>query len=273
MIKTLQSTLFVIALFAATFVQAQDVLLEENFDDSTLGVFTAVSVIGDGEMWQARDFDDRFFAQMNGFNGGIQDNEDWLISPALDMDLYDDEVLTFENARNFDGPNVEVLVSTDYDGTSDPNTATWTDVSDQVTYSSGDYEYVASGNIDLSTFEGTGYIAFKYVSNADVQGALIQIDDIQVTATTLSTSVTELEKEAVITTPVVRAGNLEFTVLNNSLDLVFEVASMSGRQIPNLRRSNVSGTVSIPVAELPRGMYVLVSRSGSFVRAHKFILN
>lgn len=271
MIKTLQSTSLVIALLFSVAVQAQDILFEELFDDSTLGQFTPYSVIGDGENWQARDFADKFFAQMNGFNGGIQENEDWLISPALDMDLYDDEVLTFENASNFDGPDLAILVSTDYDGTSDPNDATWTDLSAEVSWSTGGYEYVLSGDLDLSSFEGTGYFAFKYTSSPSIGGKLWQVDSVVVRATMLSTNTNELENPTAITTPIVRNGQLEFTVVNTALDLAFEVCTIEGRQIQKVNRTNTAGDVSIPVADLPKGMYILVARGENFVKGYQFI--
>ena len=219
--KFLQSLFLLVSVFFVNTLHAQEILLDEQFNEGTLGTFTGFSVIGDGQQWQAREFDGKQFAQMNGFDGGIQDNEDWLISPALDMDLYNDEVLTFETASNFDGPDLELMVSTDYDGSSDPNTATWTDLSENATWSPGGYEYVLSGDIDLSSFSGTGYIAFKYISNTSDEGKLWQVDSVIVKASILS-DISEAEKEEkLISTPQVQADQLTFDVLVDQANMQF----------------------------------------------------
>lgn len=271
MFKLLHAVVFVIALCFSGILSAQTILLEELFDDSTLGLFTNYSVSGEGQVWEPREFGGKFFAQMNGFDGVIMDNEDWLISPALDMDVYSDEVLTFENAANFDGPDLGVYVSTDYDGTSDPNTATWTDLSGDVTWSPGGYEYVDSGELDLSSYEGTGYFAFKYVSNSDVQGKLWQIDSIVVRASVLSNVEEAAKATQLISTPMVQADQLTFEVLADQNALSFAIYTMDGQLVQQFNRAAFAGTVQIAVADLPKGMYVLQAKSEDFLRAYKFM--
>ncbi len=251
---------------------AQDILLDEQFNDGTLGVFTEYSVIGDGQMWIFDSFMDDQFAEMNGFDGGIQDNEDWLISPALDMDLYEDEVLTFETASNFDGPDLELLVSNDYDGSSDPNTATWTNLSDQATWSAGGYEVTPSGSIDLSGIGGTGYIAFKYVSNTAVAGKLWQVDSVVVQASILSNTEDALAEAALISTPVVREGQLQFNLLNAVHPVRFELCSLEGRTLQRFTAGPANSTIQLPVGHLPKGVYVLVASSGERMKGHKVVL-
>lgn len=269
MFKRVQIVVFVLCI--GGMLNAQEILLEENFDDSTLGVFSAYSVIGDGQVWEPRDFDGKFFAQMNGFDGGIQDNEDWLISPALDMDLYADEVLTFENANNFDGPDLELLASTDYDGSSDPNTASWTDLSQNVTWSPGGYEYVDSGEIDLSSFSGTGYIAFKYVSNAAVSGKLWQVDSIVVKASVLNNVNEAAQEEQLITTPAVNGNQLTFEVLTHQKEMRFAIYNMEGQLVQQYNNTAALGTIQLPVVDLAAGMYILQVKSEQNLQAYKFM--
>jgi hypothetical protein len=101
--------------------------IEENFDaqDST-GVFTAFSV-SSGLDWTWGSFDENGYVSMNGYaNGDEPASEDWLVSPAIDLSLLDGAGLHFQTAANFSGPDLEVLISTDYDGTSTPETGfTW----------------------------------------------------------------------------------------------------------------------------------------------------
>jgi hypothetical protein len=267
--KHLHSFFLSFAILFSVSIQAQDTILEELFDDSTLGQFTAVSQLGDGEMWEARDFNERFFAQMNGFNDGIQDNIDWLISPALDMDAYTGEVLIFENASSFDGPDLELLYSTDYDGSGDPTTATWIDLSSSVTWSPGNYEYVASGDIDLSAVEGTAYIAFKYTSNGAVQGKLFQIDDILISGTDVS-SVETVEITSFISQPIVSNDYLNFNVLQDVQNVTVSVSSMNG-SATRINNRSVTGNVSLSLATLPRGVYVMIVQAKGKIGTYKFI--
>ena len=270
MIKALQIVFFVLCI--GGMLNAQEILLEEKFDDATLGVFTAYSALGDEQMWEPREFGGKFFAQMNGFfDGGHLTNEDWLISPALNMDVYDDEVLAFENANNFNGPDLELLVSTDYDGTSDPNTATWTDLSQSVTWSPGGYEYVDSGEIDLSSFSGTGYIAFKYISSVSVEGKLWQVDSIVVSASVLSNVNEAVQEEQLISTPSVNGDQLTFEVLGSQKEMVFAIYNMEGRLIQEYNNIAALGMVQLPVLDLASGMYILQVKSEQNLQAHKFM--
>jgi len=265
--KILQSTLFLLTLAFSGNVIAQDVLLEELFNDETLGVFTEYSEVGDDQTWRASDFGGKFFAQMNGFSGGAQNNVDWLISPALDMGLYNDEVLRFENAANFGGPRLELYVSNDYTGEGDPNAATWLDLTDSVNWSTGNYEYVESGAIDLSGIEGTGYFAFKYTSSEDDGAQLFQIDSVTVTASVINNIFTE-EVADKVSKPYVSNDNLVFNVLSGNVEV--SIASMNGSVVSQYNNKVVSGDVALPLNDLPRGTYALVVTSEGTVKSYKF---
>ena len=62
-------------------------------------------------------------SMMSGYNNGAQLNEDWLISPSMDLSPYDAVNFSYVTAMNYTGPDLEVLISTNYDGMGDPNTA------------------------------------------------------------------------------------------------------------------------------------------------------
>ncbi len=88
--------------------------------------WTEVSVTGD-QSWQYNaSFNN---VTMNPFSGGCQINEDWLITPAFDLTGSTDESLSFDIQRAFSGDNdLEVLYSTDYSGSGDPNAAAWSSI-------------------------------------------------------------------------------------------------------------------------------------------------
>lgn len=158
------------------------IINSENFDENW-GEWTTISVIGNQE-W-SRDtihgVGNTPCAKMSGYEqGDNHTNQDWLISPALNFSIYENVTLLFKTASNYSGPALEVKISTDYDGTSDPNTATWTDLNAEL--SSGGWTWTPSGNVDVSSFNSENvYIAFKYTSTDD-EAATWEVDDIQIIA-------------------------------------------------------------------------------------------
>lgn len=156
------------------------VILSEDFESQTLGVFTEYSVSGE-QTWFTDVYSNNYFAKMSGYSGGdFIVNEDWLISPPINMDNYLNEVLQFYTACNYTGPSITVHVSTDYDGESDPNTANWTYL-EEANLSPGNWEWVSSGEVDISEFDGTEvYIAFLFTST-DTDSKTWEIDDIVIT--------------------------------------------------------------------------------------------
>jgi Family of unknown function (DUF5689) len=125
---------------------------------------------------QGASFDDYYVVMSNFINPTNFASETWLISPSNDFSTSTNPILSFKNAANYSGANLEVLVSTDYDGSSLPVTATWTPVS--VNLSTGGFEFVPSGIVDLSSFLGAStYIAFKYTGTS-FDGKTWEIDNI-----------------------------------------------------------------------------------------------
>ncbi len=158
-----------------------NVVINQNFD-AGFGDWQTISVIGE-QVW----FIDPDFgvggtpcAKMNGYSGGSVANEDWLISPAMDLEEFAAVSLTYMTAMNYTGPELEVLVSTDYDGGGDPSTATWEDLGG--TLSGGGFAWTESGTVDLSTHLGSAvYLAYKYTST-DSESSTWEVDNIVVTA-------------------------------------------------------------------------------------------
>jgi hypothetical protein len=103
-------------------------------------------------------------ADMNGYSGGAQNNEDWLISPAIDLTTVTNGKLTFQTSRPFSGTALAVYVSTNYSGSGTPTAASWTQVTVPSLATSTTWK--DSGNISLASYSGSSNvrIAFKYVS-------------------------------------------------------------------------------------------------------------
>ena len=158
-------------------------ILSETFGTSgSLGVFTQYSVTG-AQIWTQSAYGSDYFAKMSGYANSVYTaNEDWLISPSMNLDLYSNEKLNFFTEMKFgasgDG-SFRLYYSSDYSSGA-PSTATWTEITG-LTLSTGNYTKVQSGDIDLSAISGTNvHIAFKYtcttsnVATWEVGGILIK---------------------------------------------------------------------------------------------------
>ncbi len=119
--------------------------------------------------------------QMNGFDNALGNivNNDWLISPALDLTGTTFPLLSFYSRTRFNGDPLQLKISTDYTGTGDPSLATWTDLNGRFPAQTSD-TWTLSSNINLSNFKQTHvYIAFVYTSTND-DGARWTLDDINI---------------------------------------------------------------------------------------------
>jgi hypothetical protein len=150
----------------------------KDFNDQSLtsGGWTTKNVNG-AQTWSVNDkASDSYYAQITGFDGNNSNaNEDWLISPPFDASQGAHK-LFFRNAKNYSGPDLELMVSEDYDGSSAPSTATWS--AHNFKRSTGGFEWVKAGPIDLSSYSSSEtYFAFKYTSNSN-DAATWEVDDI-----------------------------------------------------------------------------------------------
>jgi hypothetical protein len=163
-------------------------LLSADFQDDELAPMTAFSVASNKDWGTSSDGDppNAPYAVCNGFRGDELSN-DWLITPAFDFTEFSGETLKFLNAKGFNDSGrrgLQVKVSTDYDGESNPENFTWTDISDRVNFSEGNFNFVSSGEINLSdeAFQDESvYIAFQYQNSGFENAAAWEVDNIIVT--------------------------------------------------------------------------------------------
>jgi hypothetical protein len=125
-------------------------------------------------------------AWMGAFNSGVPVNIAWLISPAIDLDAQDYEFVNFINSNDFDdNSELELLISTDWDGNEATiTTSTWTALPGNIVSDDEFYQnWIDSGLIDLSSYSGTAYIAFKYIGGDDAANTIdgnFEIDNFKV---------------------------------------------------------------------------------------------
>ena len=228
-------------------------LFFEDFDEE-LGVFTPYSVAGEQE-WHHGEHQGTTFANMNGYaDGASNENEDWLVSPAISSQGNQDALLSFRTAMKFDGDPLQVKVSVDYDGQGDPAGAEWIDITGEFEYSTGNYEWVESGAVNVwSVLDGYDlgypdfYVAFVYKSTAEAASSW-EIDYVKVISYGAE-SVAE-QNNAIGLYPNPASEQVSFVLENDAQVSVFD---MTGRMVNEVNLT--AGEAQLNVSELQSGVY------------------
>jgi hypothetical protein len=111
--------------------------------------------------------------------------ESWLVSPLFDLTIASSPYLVFDNVTRYSGDDLELYISSNYDGVSNPDqSGTWINLTSYVpNWDTDDFSWdlVSSGNTDLTQFISPSVaIAFKY-SGSDSNGATWEVDNILIT--------------------------------------------------------------------------------------------
>jgi hypothetical protein len=147
----------------------------------TISGFTQYSLSG-AQIWDCTTFgqNNTNGVQINGYNNGPVENEDWLISPAFDLSGFNYPLLGFASRTAFAGPTLQLLVSTNYSGTGNPHNATWTTINGRLPQLLSDV-WKTSDSINLAAFKQPSvYVAFVYTASPAVGAARWTIDDIHI---------------------------------------------------------------------------------------------
>lgn len=164
---------------------------KEDFSDHSAGVgiyvdlpdWTNVNTNGGERLYEVREFSRNNFVQISAFGSGENPLEAWLVTPGITLDKVN-PVLVFDTKDgHFNGDALTVHISTDFEG--NPTSATWVDLTNQATFSTGhsDWEnnYTNSGEIDLSDYaEDTVYIGFRYLGGDFAITTTYQLDNIEI---------------------------------------------------------------------------------------------
>ena len=168
-----------------------DPLFEESFntaiDNTDLNLPGWINYAEAGSVvWTEQVYSGNGYAELNPYNSGDSSNIVWLITPGIDMDGQDGEILTFQTEHAYPDSGhdpLDVMISTDFDGTeAGISTATWTPLDFVVSYIA-DYStwfsFTNSGDIDLSSYAGTAHIAFRYTgSDSSNQNMTLHVENV-----------------------------------------------------------------------------------------------
>ncbi len=154
----------------------------ENFN-AGLGTWSSVDASDATDVWTAT----ANYMEVNGIGGG--DDIDWLISPAINMDIQTDEFFLFDYNDANAGDLVELLYSTNYNngGTSaDVNSATWINIPlrviDMNATSCITTMFQRHPAIDIDAITGTAvFFAFRYTGTS-ASARRYRIDNVHIDA-------------------------------------------------------------------------------------------
>jgi hypothetical protein len=93
------------------------------------------------------------------------ENVMWLVSPPIQLNLYEEEFLQFQTSNSFsDNSRLELLISTEWDGDlTTISSVPWQPLPATIVDDAENHErWIDSGAINLSSYEGVAHIAFKY---------------------------------------------------------------------------------------------------------------
>ena len=190
-------------------------LTQENFNK-----FTSISLIG-SQNWR---YDSKYGAKMSGFQDNVtHQNEDWLISPALDLSKYSSATLEFSHAF---GPAASVpttatqkvqytcWISNDFNG--DVTTATWTEL--PITYGTSAWSFITTTvDIPAENLKENCRIAWKYV--CDDESATWEINSVDVTGA-------PIQQVEVISGPNKYSGDIVVPATVTMNDTVYNVVAI-----------------------------------------------
>lgn len=167
------------------------ILFGEDFsanvvDNSTLDTPGWINFAEAGTVkWKEQVYSGNAYAEFTGYQSNQPSTIGWLVSPSINMDTQENEKLVFLSAQAYVDSYVnslEAFISTDFDGTN-VMAATWQPLEFVLPPLGFDnnFDFVKSGEIDLSGYTGNVNIAFRVKGgNANAIDGTYQIDNIRI---------------------------------------------------------------------------------------------
>lgn len=167
-------------------ISAQTIILDETLlTQESFNTFTPISITG-AQTWN---FSAAYGAVCSGYTGGFSfENEDWLVSPVLNLSQANNTKLTFSHTRgNAAVMNAgvtegwySVFATANYTG--NPATTTWIELEGLNQNITTAWQYISSGELIIPEVakSASSRIAFRYKSSA-TQSATWEIKNVKVT--------------------------------------------------------------------------------------------
>ena len=157
--------------------------------------YTAISLVGDQTFGYNQFFNGN--AAMSGFSGGSEiPNDDWLVSPSIDLSEVTESKLKFHQVINFLDVDPALIlkakISADFSG--DVTAATWTELTVDQWPAGNSWSEEVWSTMDISAFDGQVVnVAFQYVTTETLDAPTWEIGEVILEAL-VDVSVTVLEE-------------------------------------------------------------------------------
>ncbi len=237
-------------------IRPPDVISSADFDTS-LSPFTQVSLTGDAVWDMYTITTENKCAKMSGNVSSVNyENLDYLISPEINLEASELNKLSFITAKNYTGPALKVMISTNFSGAytaAAVTAATWTDITANFTYSTGSFTFVTSGEFSLSAYSGKAYIAFVFESST-TQSATWEVDNFLVTGYKKNTGIDNFQTGKITLYPI--PAKTEIYVRNIKDVTAIEVFDIHGKM---QMRETCDGAVTtrMNISRLSNGIYIM----------------
>jgi hypothetical protein len=223
--------------------------------------WTKENVQGPAQEWGCSGTTADKYMQMNGFSSGANDNEDWLITPVLDLTGASNPVLNFKGYKGFTGGDISVLYSSDYIGNGDPNNATWTNLNINFSAATSTWDYY-SASLPMQNI----YIAFKYAcSQAANDCAQWRVDSVVTTGTNSILSVKGNNQLPITVFGQSASSRIDvgFTV-TKATAVTVSVYDFTGREVYKTTAHAVNGSnrLTLNPGSLSSGIYIVRVSTG-----------
>jgi len=167
------------------------ILLEEDFENETgeISITDWLNFREEGtQSW--RSYSDTYSqskaARVGSRNSGNASTITWLITKGVNLDTTNEEFLSFETSNSFaNGSNLEVLISTNWDGTpANVTAATWEVLPAKIVSDGENFKnWIHSTYVNLSEYSGMVFIAFKYTGTGNINfDGTYELDNIKINA-------------------------------------------------------------------------------------------
>jgi len=179
--------------FRISLLQAQTTILDQTLlTQQSFNTFTQVSVAG----MQNWNFSNTYGAVCSGYSvGQSYENEDWFISPVMNLAEIDNVQLTFDHTRGSAAVMnagvaqgwYKAFATASYTG--NPLTTEWTELEGLNQNIPAAWQYISSGELTIPQVakSASSRIAFRYISSA-TQSATWEIKNVMITAESQETN-------------------------------------------------------------------------------------
>lgn len=161
-------------------------IYQYSFQDCSVGLtgmWAMVNVKGDSAWRCNKDgYNGNGGLSMNGFTPGIggRENQDWVISPALDLSLYTIPTVSFAIKTRFRGLPFKVYVAKNQLIRPDAGSNEWKEL--EIIYPNPKNEnWILISHLDISEFKSTStFIAFQYNASFEMGASQVFLDEISI---------------------------------------------------------------------------------------------